>query len=148
MEWRPHPSLPLEANAEGVVRYKGRALPPRLDKDGYHIASFGGRDNPRTIKIHRVVLACFEGESPLEVDHEDRNRTNNRRDNLRYASISKNRRNVGVNRRSSTGVRCVRPNKSGDGFVAYCNRNKKYVHLGVFPTIEAAKAAAEPHYYG
>src|ERR1700681_721640 len=108
-QWKMHPTLPLAASSLGRVKYiYGRAsvCKPRPDKDGYHIITYGPRGKQRTVRVHRIVCAAWEGyESDLEVDHGDRDRKNNKPGNLKYTSIPENRQNTSVRKDSSTGVK-------------------------------------------
>jgi hypothetical protein len=54
-----------------------------------------GIDIMKTIKVHKLVALHFLGERPegLQIDHIDRNKTNNHIDNLRYVSCKENCRN-------------------------------------------------------
>ena len=58
--------------------------------------------------VHILVCEAFHGPKPsgknLSVDHEDRNRSNNRADNLRWATGPEQNGNQGTHRAQSTGM--------------------------------------------
>lgn len=100
-----------------------------------------GFDPPKLIYMHRVVLSRKIGYYDFEeTDHKNHNRLDNRRDNLRPATCSQNRRNKKSQRGSSTfkGVSWHKRNNKWQSYIM-CNRIRK--HLGSFTDeIEAAKA--------
>tara|TARA_R110001632_G_scaffold6415_2_gene26310 strand:- start:2447 stop:2950 length:504 start_codon:yes stop_codon:yes gene_type:complete len=63
----------------------------------------------RTIKIHALVGMAFVGkrENGLTYDHMDRNRLNNRADNIRLATQSEQNINKNVQLRSQTGEKNI-----------------------------------------
>lgn len=141
-----HPRLSLYACTCGQVGHGGLILKPRPDKDGYLIADYGPRSSRKTIKIHRVVLACFEGEQPAEVDHIDRDRTNLNRSNLRYLSSAANRRNIGVRRHSTSGIRNVRFRKDKNKWQAYSCTAGKFKHRAYVNSADEAAQIAQRYY--
>ena len=74
----------------------GRELKLRVDKDGYLRFNSVIEGRHKTILVHRLMAETFLGErsSNLVVDHIDRNKTNNKIENLRYVSFAKNVRNA------------------------------------------------------
>lgn len=89
---------------------------------------------------HRVIWAIRTGEWPVDqIDHINRNRTDNRWCNLREATQSQNIANTTARRTNALGVKGVQ--RHGHKFSAriYANRRSKF--LGCFNTIDAAKAA-------
>jgi len=144
-----HPSIPgLSATRDGRVFRNGRQLKDRPDKDGYRIFSFWMGSGYLTLRVHRVVLACFRGESNLESDHKDRNRAHNALRNLQYRDVPANRRNVGVRYDSSSGIRNVRYRPSRRKWQAYCRDAGRFKSLGHFQTAREAKQVAETRYGG
>lgn len=96
-------------------------------QDGYARGWFEGK----TQLLHKVVVG--EISDGLVVDHKDRNKLNNCRENLRCVSRSINAHNIVVS--NSSGFRGV--SKSKHKWRAECGQR----HLGVFDTKEAAAAA-------
>lgn len=146
--WVIHPSLPIQGCKCGATAtLSGYQLKQRVDKDGYLLVDCGPKGGRKTCKVHRVILGCFKGEDPREVDHRDRNRANNKLRNLRYLSVSDNRRNVEVKATSESGIRCVRYRKDRDCWQAYAHKEGKFKSLGHFQTAAMAQEVAKGHYY-
>jgi len=93
-----------------------------------------------TYKLHRVIWKSVKGEDPEQkrVDHKDRDRTNNKWENLRLDCEGGNDSNRGLNK----GIRYkgVRKRKSGS-WVASIQYNKNRIHLGTFGTEKEATLA-------
>ena len=66
-----------------------------LDKGGYYRVTFVVNKKKRNIPIHTLVAYVFLGPRPegLQIDHFDRNKLNNKPDNLRYVTCSENNYN-------------------------------------------------------
>ena len=56
------------------------------DKDGY----LRTKIHNKTEGVHRIVLSAFLGESNLTVDHKDKNKENNKLNNLEFVTQSEN----------------------------------------------------------
>lgn len=106
---------------------------------GYALVRYNGV----LYRSHRLIWKMVTGIDPgeLEIDHIDRDTTNNSWQNLRLASSVEQAVNRRVRRDSTTGVRgVIRTKKS---FQAKIQRNGDRVHLGTFPTAaEAGEAYA------
>jgi len=90
---------------------------------------------------HRLAWCLHYGEWPDgNIDHIDRDKWNNRIDNLRIASRSLNRRNSADNKSTKSGVRGVLARENGR-FLAYIDFHGNRTTLGTFDTIEEAAAA-------
>lgn len=97
---------------------------------------------PQTIKMHRLILGLTDPKT--FVDHKDSDGLNNRRDNIRIATLAQNTRNTGANSRNTTGFKGVYMYKNGHPssglFTATLRCKDKKYHGGYFKTaIDAAK---------
>jgi len=83
-----------------------------LDKDGYLIIKVKGKQ----FKAHRIVWLLCNGEFPCsELDHINRNKTDNHIENLRIADRILQNRNKSHNPNSTTGVCGVYVDRCTDG---------------------------------
>jgi hypothetical protein len=85
-----------EVSNHGDVRNRAtqRVLVPAPNQEGYlHVSLY--RDGQKsTRRIHKMVATAFLGDSEgREIDHVDRNQTNNHISNLRYTTRSQNNLN-------------------------------------------------------
>ncbi len=90
---------------------------------------------------HRLAWLYVYGDwPPGNLDHRDRNKKNNRIDNLRVATRSQNSANV-VKRVSKSGFKGVSYIKGSRKWMARARQNYKHIYLGLFETPEAAHQA-------
>ncbi len=95
------------------------------------------RVNGRTVPFHHLVIDCEKG---MVRDHINRNKLDNRRENLRVVTYSLN--NTNRSYKNKTGERGISKNGSGFSARAFIDGESKY--LGTYRTIEeAAKARNE-----
>lgn len=108
-------------------------------KGGYFYICLWANDRPRTLAIHLIVALAFlpPGPSPKhEVDHRDRDKTNNSVNNLRWATRRINGLNVEQRTPSKSGVRGVYYCKERNMWCAWLGRQ----NLGRYKTKRAAKS--------
>ena len=100
-----------------------------LDKKGYIDIGISGK----IYKAHRLAWLYVYGYFPeYEIDHIDRNKSNNRINNLRHASHQCNQRNVGLQQNNTSGIKGVSWHKQRDKWRAEIKVNYKNYHLGLF----------------
>ena len=95
--------------------------------------------NKKSYKLHRVAWLIYYGEDPqdLEIDHINRDKSDNRVSNLRLVDRSTNCFNTGISK----------VNTSGTKGVSYCKRDKLWIAkirrkcIGYFRTKEEAITA-------
>lgn len=108
-----------------------------LHVTGYRRVWIQIRGTSHEFYAHRLVWKIVNGEDPVpEVDHIDRNRSNNRPDNLRQVSHQLNMRNASRSRNQANplGVYLTDSGK----FRAQLRINGSCVHLGTHPTKDDA----------
>jgi hypothetical protein len=93
-----------------------------------------------TLWLHRIMA---DAPKDVMVDHINGDYLDNRACNLRPANHSQNQQNrKGPRRDSGTGVRGVYFDKRKRSYRAYIVKDKKYIHLGNFKTLDEATQAA------
>lgn len=109
-----------------------------LDNWGYVGIKIDGHDHA----AHRLAWLYMTGEWPAdELDHRDRNRTNNRWGNLREATRAENARNLSRRSDNTSGVSGVYWHSARRKWRAIIKRDGLERNLGLFESIEAATAA-------
>ena len=107
-------------------------------KPGYcqtHIYLNGKRTS---ITMHRFLLGTYKNK---EIDHIDRDKLNNRRDNLRIVTKSQNKINVERRRLGTSKYKGVNFHKVSGKWQARVQKDKKREYLGLFKSEnEAAEA--------
>lgn len=100
-----------------------------------------GKERPGQY-AHRLAWLYVHGVwPPEEVDHRDRDRSNNRIDNLRLAGRSENMRNAAAARRSATRTRGIWFDKKHGKWEACIYVNRARVWWGWFNTADEAATA-------
>ena len=70
-------------------RFNGRIAGGVEQKTGYHRVKIHGR----SYQTHRLIWLYHYGYLPVELDHEDQNKLNNRLENLREVTAKQNKQN-------------------------------------------------------
>ena len=95
---------------------KGIFLKPRADGVGYH--QVGLSKNGKEVKylVHRLVGIHYipNPENKKEVDHINRDKTDNRIENLRWVNRSENQQNTGMNSNNKSGHKNISYYKQND----------------------------------
>lgn len=116
--------------------------------DGYASRTEYKNGKFKTIRMHREIVNPGEG---FVVDHANRDRLDNRRENLRIASRSQNTANSIMSSRNTSGYKGVHFRKEQNRWRAFICVNKKGISLGQYATAEEAAHAyneAASKYFG
>ena len=106
-----------------------------LNKLGYTEIMISGK----IYKAHRLAWLYVYGYFPEhQIDHKDRNKSNNRINNLRHATHSCNMRNTGLQQNNTSGIKGVSWYKRSDKWRARIKVNNKHRHLGYFTDFSEA----------
>jgi len=130
--------LAYDADSGQLTILKGRSKGPitRLNAGGYLTVCLLGKKR----QAHRIAWLMHYGRLPAgDLDHIDRDRTNNRISNLREVSREENARNRGPWRSNSSGYKGVSFHQNTGRFCAEIMVSKRRINLGVFA--EARQAA-------
>lgn len=110
--------------------------------DGYATTKL----NNSSVYMHNIILKTKD-----IADHINRNRLDNRRDNLRNVSRSENMMNSKLSKRNRSGVKGVTYDKARGKWMAQIRANKKSYALGRFEMFDDAvkiRLVAETKYFG
>ncbi len=93
-------------------------------------------------RIHRIIFFMHYGYEPIGIDHRDRNRQNNRPENLRAANDHQNAGNTANFAHNTSGVKGVsRHSRDRHLWVAQIKIHGKQTYIGRFKKQADAKAA-------
>lgn len=96
--WKTIEDFPLyEITENGVIRNKEtkQIRKQYLNKDGYYTIGLSKGNQIKTVQVHRLIAKTYleRSENATEVDHIDKNRTNNCLENLRWVTHNENMKN-------------------------------------------------------
>lgn len=115
-----------------------------IDNHGYRVISFKHEGNSHNIKAHRLAwLITYGYIAETHIDHVNRNRKDNRIDNLRDVHPSANQRNMSMMRTNKSGITGVHWNKQINKWIAQAGLNGRTRHVGTFSCINEAAAAVK-----
>ena len=100
-----------------------------LNKLGYTVIRISGN----LYQAHRLAWLYVYGYFPEhDIDHKDRNKSNNKIDNLRHATRQCNLRNTGLQANNTSGIKGACWDKQQDKWRAQIMVNNKNHYLGLF----------------
>jgi hypothetical protein len=114
--------------------------------NGYYHVMIGGK----AYKKHRIIFLWHHGYLPDYIDHIDRDRSNNRIENLREVTNKENVQNRNISKKNTSGVTGVYFDKCENMWRACISIEGKRTYIGRFKTLEEAtkvRKDAELRYY-
>lgn len=119
-------------------RVKSGDIAGSLDAAGY----LSVRINKKAYYLHRLAFLYIEGYLPENlVDHKDRNRKNNKWNNLREESSTCNSRNCCISKNNKSGITGVSWSKQANKWEASISKESKKIYIGSFINLEQAAEA-------
>ena len=132
---------------DGVLYWKIPGPKRSKTKRAGYLDSFSGYDyvrvNKKLHRVHRLIWCMFHGYEPSEIDHINRNRADNRIENLREVSRTQNNYNHPMRTDNTSGVRGVSWNKIKNKWRVYINVEKQRLELGHFKDFDLACLVAD-----
>ena len=123
---------------------KGYCWFEHIMEDGYHELVTKDKNTKRNIRMSTIINCKY-------YDHEDKNPLNNRRYNLRSATVTENNRNKSIAKNNKSGVTGVNFDKKSNMWKAQIGINKSRIYLGLFSDKTdaiIARLKAEQKYFG
>lgn len=109
-----------------------------IDKDGYLVHSYFYFGQLRFVRFHRLIMDVKPAQI---VDHINRNRADNRKNNLRVCERTENDRNRGLYATNTSGITGIHYDKKRNKWVASITYNCKRLFIGRFDFKEEAVKA-------
>ncbi len=91
--------------------------------------------------LHQLVLERMGHFNIERTDHEDRNKLNNQRNNLRPSTVSQNAANSNLALHNTSGYKGVSWRPDRNKWRAFITVEYKFIHLGHYNTRQEAEAA-------
>jgi len=135
MEINGYPNYLIYPSGKVYSKASKRYLKKWLGNRGYYCYTI----EKRNILVHRLIAEHFieNPDNKPFVDHIDRNRTNNKLNNLRWATRSENNQNTAVQKNNKIGIKNILYDKNVKHWRYKKMFNGKY-HQKTFKTLEEA----------
>lgn len=129
----------------------------RISNSGYIITNIRVGEKRYSVELHRLLINNFpytinnNKDIRLAIDHINRNKLDNRRENLRIVDSHLNSFNSKIPKSNSSGVIGVYWHRKNEVWCATIKHNYKNIYLGSFPNKNLAilcRLKAEIKYFG
>lgn len=130
LRWKQRPDVPAETNKRWAGKITG-------SPDAYGYLRVNIHDS--FYLAHRLIWVWMTGDQiAADIDHRDRDKSNNRWKNLRESSRSQNHANRAIGSKNTSGFKGVSLFRRDDTWRAQIQVNGENIHLGYYRTPEMA----------
>ena len=146
MEVQGYPDYLIYDDGRIYSKNRDKFLIPQITHDGYHYVNLCKYGKKKTFKVHRLVAIHYipNPENKPQVDHIDRDKSNNHVSNLRWATNTENQQNRGVQKDNKLGIKNICYNKR-DNCYHYEKVIRGKCHQKCFKTLDEAIAYKEEY---
>jgi len=139
MEVRGYPNYLIYPDGRVYNKKYKRYLTGTPDGTGYLHLNLYKDGNRKLHKIHRLVGLHYipNPDNKICLDHINRDKTDNRKENLRWATHSENNHNKGVRKDNKLGIKNISYDKSKDRY-RYVKEIRGEIHQKYFKTLKEA----------
>lgn len=138
LSWKERPNHHFSNDADHkwfCTKYGWKIAGTINKRTNYTIVRLDGID----YKAHRLIYKLYHGIEPdLEVDHTNRNKQDNRIENLRLVTRGENERNKGPTSKNTSGYKNISFYKKTNKYRVEITKDRKHYHIGYFENIEDA----------
>jgi hypothetical protein len=114
-----------------------------IHPNGYHQIGIGRQ----VFRSHLIIWKMVTGlDTDNPIDHADTDKSNNRWNNLREATVSQNRANTRTPRNNRSGVKGVYWCEKNQRWIATFRKDFKIYHVGSFKSLDEARIAFRKKY--
>ena len=119
MEIEGYPNYLIYEDGKVFSKKRNKFLKPRINTNGYYCIDLCENGKQKTYKIHRLIAIHYipNPENKREVDHINRDRSDNKIENLRWVSHLENMQNKGIPNTNTSGIKNISYNKFHDRWI-------------------------------
>ena len=116
MEIENFPNYLIYPDGRVYSKYYDKFLRPGIGTTGYYLVILCNHGKRQTCKVHRLVAMHYipNPENKCDVDHKNRDKLDNRVENLRWATRTENCQNKGHNKANKSGHKNISYSKYHD----------------------------------
>jgi hypothetical protein len=120
-------------------RKKAGDIAGNINSRGYMVVGI----NKKVYSLHRIIFMMHHDYLPVEVDHKDTDKLNNKIENLRAATHGQNQQNKPLQANNTSGIKGVVWHKTDKKWRVQIRVQGKLKHFGAYNDIDYARFVAD-----